>query len=414
MSKVKGVFKCMLVSVFLLFSIHAWAQGPSGEEARILEELKMMKERIRELEAELLELKAKGEEAAPPKAPSHYHPVKGLADRVKRIEEEIRKRPVAGEWAERINVSGRIEVEANWSKTDYGAGGGDDRGSDISLATVELGLDVDIGKHVGGHLLFLYEDGEGGVDVDEGFIILDGKERVPFYLNAGKLYVPFGWYESHFISDPLTLELGETNESGVRIGYASKGFEISGVVFNGDVDERGEEDDHVDGWVLSVSYEASGGVLGDVGLMGGISYINNIGESDGLEGEIVGGEIDDYVAGIGMFLSLSFKDVFFVEAEYVGALDEFRAGELGFDGGEAYEPKAWNFEVAYKVMEWVELGMRYGGSDDGGDFLAESQWGVVGRWEFFPGTTVALEYLYSKFENHDKTHAITGQLAVEF
>ncbi len=28
--------------------------------------------------------------------------------------------------------------------------------------------------------------------------------------------------------------------------------------------------------------------------------------------------------------------------------------------------------------------------------------------------TVALEYLHSKFENHDEADAITGQLAVEF
>ncbi len=354
----KGIIPCMAVTAFLFFSSFGWAQGPS-REARILEELKVMKERI--------------------------------------------------------NIGGRIEVDASWSKADYDdPGRRDEDSSDITLATVELGVDVDVSPHVGGHVLFLYEeDGGSGVEVDEGFIILDGKDRVPFYLNAGKMYVPFGWYESHFISDPLTLELGETSESGVRVGYAGDGLDVSAVVFNGDVEEWGDEDDHVDGWAFSVSYEAPEGFLGDIGFNAGISYINNIGDSDGL-GDQISGPVEDYVGGVGMFLSLTLEDRFFVETEYVGALDEFGAGELGFDEGRAYRPEAWNFEVAWQVLEPLKVGLRYGGSDDGGNFLAESQWGAVGRWEFLPGATVALEYLHSEFENHDEADTITGQLAVEF
>jgi len=36
-------------------------------------------------------------------------------------------------------------------------------------------------------------------------------------LTAGQLYVPFGAFETGLISDPLTLEIGETRESTVLL-----------------------------------------------------------------------------------------------------------------------------------------------------------------------------------------------------
>ena len=45
-------------------------------------------------------------------------------------------------------------------------------------------------------------------------------------------------------------------------------------------------------------------------------------------------------------LGVSFQERFFLEAEFVTALDNFRPGELRFDGEEKREPKAWNLESA--------------------------------------------------------------------
>ena len=63
-------------------------------------------------------------------------------------------------------------------------------------------------------------------------------------------------------------------------------------------------------------------MLPDVGLTAGISYISNIGDSDGLQEELPP-TIKSKVGGIGAFLSLSFMDRYFVELEYIGARDEF-------------------------------------------------------------------------------------------
>lgn len=209
-----------------------------------------------------------------------------------------------GTWAQKITLSGLIEVEAGYEHTDFADSGTPDTdSSDIALSTVELGIDADIAKHVGGHLLFKWEDEDSSVNVDEGFIILDGEDVIPLYLNAGKMYLPFGRFESHFISDPLTLEIGEINEGAAKIGYVYNWAEICLGAFNGDVDEVGD-DNHIDDFVISITLTPE--ISEKFDLAFGVSYISNIGDTNGLEGEITGGAstIKDDVPGLGIFLSL--------------------------------------------------------------------------------------------------------------
>ena len=108
------------------------------------------------------------------------------------------------------------------------------------------------------------------VVVDEGLIIIDGEDVIPFYLNAGKIYVPFGNFESHFISDPLTLELGETRESAVKVGFANDMFDLCMAVFNGDINETDEDDDHIESWVASGTFTLPEGAVSGLGLMVGV------------------------------------------------------------------------------------------------------------------------------------------------
>ncbi|MBW2590686.1 MAG: LbtU family siderophore porin, partial [Deltaproteobacteria bacterium] len=148
-----------------------------------------------------------------------------------------------GKWFENITLSGAIEVEAGFEKIDYNDPATKDvDSSDIVVSTVEVGIDAEIVKHVSGHILFLYEEDDTPIEVDEAIISINGEDVVPLYLNAGQMYVPFGNFESHMISDPVTLELGETRESAVVAGFANDCIGISAGVFNGDIDETGEDD----------------------------------------------------------------------------------------------------------------------------------------------------------------------------
>jgi len=318
-----------------------------------------------------------------------------------------------GNWADKIHPGACIEVEASYEDYNFhDPSKRDTDTSDLVLATVEIGFDVDIAKHVKASLFFLYEEDETDFDVDQGIITIDGADVVPLYVDLGKMYIPFGMFESHFIRDPLTLELGETNESAAVGGFRNDLLELSVGAFNGDIDETGEEN-HINNYLASACFTLPETTVPDLNLTAGISWVSNIADSDALQEEATA-TIKNHIGGFNTFIIASLLDRFFFNAEYLGAIDDFKAGELSFDGGKSYRPEAWTIEFAYGVTDSLNLAVCYEGSNDCGDFLPEKQFGGVVSYDLFKHTSVALEYLYGKFENKDTRHLMTTMLAIEF
>ncbi len=324
-----------------------------------------------------------------------------------------------GKWADKIHPSACIEVEAFYQDYNFhDPSVRDTDTSDLVLAIVEIGFDVDIAKHVKASLFFLYEDNTP-FDVDQGIITIDGADVVPLYVDLGKMYIPFGMFESHFIRDPLTLELGETNESAAVGGFRNDWLVLSVGAFNGDIDETGDEN-HIDNYLASACFTLPKKTVPDFNLTAGVSGISNIADSNGLQEAIeeAAGEeeatVKNHIEGFNTFLIVSFLDRFFFNAEYLGAIDDFEAGELSFDGGKSYRPEAWTIELACDVADSLNLAACYEESNDCGDFLPEKQFGGVVSYDLFENTSVALEYLYGKFENKDTRHLMTTMLAIEF
>ncbi len=303
--------------------------------------------------------------------------------------------------SENITLSGVIEVEAGYAKN-----GGDS--SDIVVATVEVGIDAQIAKHVSGHILFLYEEDDTPFDVDEAIISINGEDVVPLYLNAGQMYLPFGNFESHMISDPVTLELGETRESAVVAGFATDLIDISAGIFNGDVDEK---DNEIESYVVSAVFTLPENTVADFGLTAGASYISNIGDSDSLQ-DAIGATIKDYVPGYSAFVSISVLDKFFFNAEYLTAADEF-AG-IDFSITQELKPSTWYAELAVGIIDDLEIAVHYAESDDCDDVLPENRYGAAITYGLFESTSLGLEYLHDNFEHDDDIDIITAQLAIEF
>jgi hypothetical protein len=343
----------------------------------------------------------------------------GLPERVKKLEEAMDMADMS-RWFERISLSGLIEVEAGYENIDYDdPAANDEDSSDLTLSTVELGIDIDFIKHVSGQVLLLWEEDETEpLDVDEAFIRLDGEDVLPLYLQAGKIYVPFGNFETHFISDPNTLELGETRESAAVVGYTNDLFNLSFGVFNGDIDEDGK-DDHIDSFVASGVFTLPEESVPGLALASGLSWISNIADSDLLTDTIedaaeeaaVGAFIDNKVDGLSAFLIATLNERWTLIAEYVGALDEFDDADPGLGG---LEPKTWNFELGCAVTEALTVAAKYEGGDDLGDLLPDEQYGIVASYGLFKYTTLSLEYLHGEFENDDERDLATAQLAFEF
>ncbi|MFC1523888.1 LbtU family siderophore porin [Thermodesulfobacteriota bacterium] len=300
---------------------------------------------------------------------------------------------------------GAVEVEAGYSKIE-----GQPESSDIVAATGELGLDITITDSVGGHLIFSYEeDEEPELYVDEANIVLScplqyagGTTR----LIAGKMALPFGQFNTSMISDPLTLELGETYASALVFIWANDSLDFSLGFFNGRSDTDGSRD-NIDTAVASLSLTPWEGIAF------GLSYISDLAESDF---ELVDTDTDPYpasVCGAAAFLNLEFGSLV-IDAEYVTATKDFNqtvidpAGDLS---GE--KPQAMNLDIAWNPGDNLGLAVRYELADD---ILGDiSRYGGTVSYGIAEQTVLALEYLLTAPDSGDENeHTITSQLAIEF
>jgi len=316
------------------------------------------------------------------------------------------KRDVANIHLDGISIGSLIEVEAS-----AGSDAGEDI-SDVVLATFELGLEAELAEGITARALLLWEeDDTEPVDLDEAVITLGGTEDIPVYIEGGKMYVPFGVFHSHFVSDPLVLELAETRESAVAAGYANDLVDAKVGIFNGSLDEDGD-DDQGDDLVASITLTPADGI--EIGAY----WIADIGESDvleeGLAAAVEGDEVTDGVAyrevgGAGGYLHAE-AGAFMFEAEYVTALDGF---ETGLMGETELEPMAWNTELAFTATETLEFAVKAEGTEDFPE-MPENQYGIAGSYALAENATVTVEYLHGTYAGGvDDRDLVTGQFAVE-
>ena len=325
--------------------------------------------------------------------------------------------------AGRVELSSLVEVETHITNDDINQ----EDSSDISLATVEIGLDAKISEWSSGHILLLYEDdddGSGDFSVDEGTITLGNLEECPFYMTAGKMYLPFGSFESNMIADPLTLEIAETSDSAVKIGFEAGGFYGSVYGFNGDLEETGEEN-KIDTYGTNIGYGMENDHMAfDVG----VDWMNNIADSDGLGDHLQGREVDDpeeivdYVDGFSVHAMLQI-DSFSLIGEYIATLDDFSETEVAWKNNGA-KPVAYTIEAAVSTELFnrqTNFAVGFQATDEAVDLgLVEELYIGAVSMEIFPHTNLAFEYSvghdYSSKDGgtDDDIRSATMQLAVEF
>ena len=262
-------------------------------------------------------------------------------------------------------ISGAVEVEINTGKDHTAA-----KGSDIALATVELVYDAQINDHVNAHILMLHEDGSAvSPTIDEGVItITSGKDPASYkeqghhrpgsplrqtpdendlfmYFSAGRMYVPFGNFESNMISDPLTLELGETQQAAVQLGFATGGFQASFYAFNGETDLNKIENDVIDDFGLSLTYSME---TDSMSMDIGFDFINNMADVGGIEEVLATANIvEEHTAGMALHAIVNINKLTVI-IERISSADDFNTTDLTFNGAEA-SPCASNIEIAYTM-----------------------------------------------------------------
>lgn len=318
-----------------------------------------------------------------------------------------------------LEFGGLIEAEFN-SGEDHTAAA---KGSDIVLAKIELALDAQINDNVSAHMLLLHEDDDTDPPIfEEGYINIS---QDALFLKAGRMIVPFGNFSSHMITDPLTLEIGEAHESALEVGFESGGLRASVYAFNGEADQNKTDSDVVDDFGLSLSYVMNSDSMNiDVG----IDYINNMAETDGIEGTVITGPslaastIEEHTAAMALHAIINI-DKLEIIAEYVTASDDFNTADLGFNGGKA-KPSASNIELAYTMdMGGREITVAVAhqtSADIDGSVLPESRNMISASTTlaeavaFTVEYTDASDYRLSDGGSGESGGMLSAQLAVEF
>ncbi|TYO99190.1 hypothetical protein EDC39_10332 [Geothermobacter ehrlichii] len=338
--------------------------------------------------------------------------IESLKERIRSLESRLGEEQEPAEEApftlsalgKHLSIGGLLELEASLEKTE-----GETENSDLTLATAQLSLETEINENLGGHVILLYEEDPDNPDdetlkVDEAVISLACPNRLAGMtptLQAGKLYLPFGNFNSHLISDPLTLELGETSDTAAIFGLEGETTNLSLGVFNGAVDT---DNDSIDTVVVSATFQP------EETFGFGLSWISDLAESDnGLVADktLYGSAVPAAAA----YLSAVFGQFDF-EAEILGALDNFDRPLVGLSELTGNRPLAWNLEAAWMPNDRTQLAVRAEGARDFQDDVR--RYGIAGSYGIFPHAVLALEYLYADPDAEAKSHSLTGQLAFEF
>ena len=313
-------------------------------------------------------------------------------------------------------LSGLVEVETG--STDSANGGAE---SDLSVSTVELGLNAQVTPWVNGHVLILFEEDETDPpEIDEAIVTLANPGASPWSLAAGRMYVLFGNYDSALISDPLTLEIGETRETAVQAGWGAGNFQALAWAANGDTNDGGNE--HIDLFGVGLDYGVEGGE-DQLGYALGLSCISNLADSDSLQETVTDPDnLTDAVAGWSAHAALHWK-TFTLIGEYLAAADDFDAADLAFNGAGA-RPSAWNLEVDYGFeLAGREAGVAVAWQRTEEALaleLPETRWLAALSVGIHDQTTLALECAHDEDYSVDDggsgedTDTVTLQLAVAF
>ena len=305
-----------------------------------------------------------------------------IDQRLDRIEQQLKSN--SG-----LTISGAVEVDTNF----VDAPGGNT--SDITLSTAQFEIEAAITKGVTAHLLFLFEeDDTDPPELDEGFINMQLGDS-PFSITTGQFYLPFGTFDSNLISDPLTLELGETRESAIQLNFEQAAFYGSAFIFNGSAEESGD-DEKIDGYGANVGFNHEGH---DFSLSANLGFLSNIADSDTLQDSVTDSSaMESSVAGSTAQATFSMGAIT-LTAEYLGAVTSFETTDLAFNGSGA-QPSSSNFEIAYDFAitgHATTLAVAIQSTDEALALeLAEQRTAAALSVDLLPNTSMALEWKHEE------------------
>ncbi len=278
------------------------------------------------------------------------------------------------------------------------------RENEIILDKVELSLEGEVDENVSFGIVGLYENGED-VTIDSAEIAysLPLSDVSSLSFSGGLIYLPFGSYESFFISDPLTLELGEISDGSLGVAYENEFASLSAFIFDGNIDAVNEDEGDDLFYVAALAVKPADWLEFRASFISGIL---NAGFADAVNEAVAAGEGYDDAAGINFAVVAALYD-FTLSGEYVGAADDVSVGDASF------RPAAWTIELGCNFTDDLLCAVRYERSSDFEDMPSES-YGVVSSYSISEYLSVSAEYLRNEYENDDDGDQFTVCFALEY
>lgn len=307
---------------------------------------------------------------------------------------------LGGAPAQALDVRHAGLIEIDWMRTSLRAEGQRELTTDTAVATLELGLTAQLTPAWHSDLLLLAEDigatdhneyipAEGATDKRPDRLHIEeftlGYTSAFFSAAAGRMAVPFGRFESQFLSDPQTLEAGETlTEAGARAAYRYGEWQFGAALFDGNLRSTAPD---TSGYSLSLGWE-------DDQRYFGVGYL-----SDQYAADPAPSMVDLAFGWHGERLAAG--------AELVGA-PRARDGE---------RPRILHAELGWEALPDWQLGLRYQATSrfsvlDGGNGRFR-EWAVGTNRAFSEHIAVGVEYAVGR-EGGLRQHATLARLTVTF
>ena len=303
-----------------------------------------------------------------------------------RIYSSLEERRTAGQGfdiTDWLTVSGLLEAEAG-QKRDKIRNGISERREDNLTATVQIGLEAAFSESLTAELLFEseWDDGQRSV-LDEAFLALEDRS---WKAEAGRLYLPFGQYFSHFITGPL-LEFGETRGTALTASFSLNESARYGVfVFDGETESRKKKSD-TPKWGLYVDFLSA-----NRSVRAGASYLSDLTEAQEISDFDFSKSERNQVGGFSGYFLIG-QGPFELSAEFTRALQTFSAFEV-----DQNRPTAWNVELVYAPRTSLLFALRLEGSSELPE-EPENQAGLSATWRINNFSSISVEYLFGRYKD---------------
>ena len=329
------------------------------------------------------------------------HQVTEIA-RIYRSPEERRDAGLGTPLTDWLKFSGLVEVESQYQNEFIKDHPQRSRVTTPNVA-LQLGFEFTFTDWLGAELI-VEADYDGNVfvvDLDEALINIETEQ---WGIKAGRQFVAFGAYFSHFISGPM-LEFGETRGNALSIDYSP----VAAIEFTTFIFDSNYGNSDFD-WGISIDY-----VSEYEAVRIGASFLSDLAASE--QRLLQGIDSRQSIPAWSAYALLGFDD-FEVTVETVQAISAFTELDQQSD-----QPQAYNLEIAYFYTPSTQFAMRIEYSDELSDH-PKWQSGVAATWRPIENLSISLEYLYARFQENfafddkdrelSERHLATMQLALEF